>query len=114
MCNASYASCASFSPKGATVKATIIHSGHPMNEYIGSSATEEPTATLSSTPDSFQGFGRLSLHNVLPLTGVLTTLDLYVEELTMTALQKITYSVTVTSTSKPLKVTIVWYRQTSL
>jgi hypothetical protein len=107
MCNRSYASCASFSPKGATVKATIIHSGHQMDQYIGSSATVEPTATLSTAPDSFQGFGRISLHNVLPYTGI-ATLDLFVEELTMTALQKISYTVTVTDTSKPLKVTIVW------
>jgi hypothetical protein len=109
MCNPSYASCNSFSPKGATVKAVIIHSGHQMDEYIGStSSTKEPTSQLLSTPDSFQGFGRVSLHNVLPLTGIETVLDLFVEELSMTSLQIITYTVTITDTSRPLKATIVW------
>jgi hypothetical protein len=109
MCNPSYASCHSFSPKGATVKATIIHSGHQMDEYIGSTTVaKEPTSQLLATPDSFEGFGRLSLSNVLPLTGIETTLDLYVEELSMTSLQTITYTVTVTDTSRPLKATIVW------
>lgn len=109
MCNKTYSSCKSFAPKGATVKATIIHSGHQMEEYIGSGATTEPTTQLSSTPDFFEGFGRISLPNVLPYTGIETKIDLYVEELTMTSLQKITYTVTVTDTTRPLKATIVWY-----
>lgn len=109
MCRSSYTSCAAFSPKGATVKATLIHSGHLMDEYIGSSgSTKEPTTQLSATPDSFEGFGRVSLQNVLPYTNIETVLDLFVEELTMTTLQKISYTVTVTDTSRPLKATIVW------
>lgn len=79
-----------------------------MDEYIGSGSSKEPTSQLLNTPDSFQGFGRLSMTNVLPYPGIETALDLYVEELTMSSLQTITYTVTITDTSRPLKATIVW------
>ena len=108
MCNKTYPACQSFAPKGATVKATIIHSGHQMKEYVGSGSSKEPTTQLASTPDFFEGFGRISLQNVLPYTGIETKIDLYVEELSMTSLQLITYTVTITDTSRPLKATIVW------
>ncbi|CAE7600443.1 unnamed protein product, partial [Symbiodinium microadriaticum] len=107
-CDSSYASCGSFSPKGATVKAVLIHSGEPMTTYTRENGAEEPTATLPSPPDSYQGYGRVFLQNVLPFAGIEDVLDLFVEELTMTSLQRITYTVEVADISRPLKATIAW------
>ena len=106
-CNSGYSKCGAFSPRGATVKATLIHSGDAMVEYPGGST--EGQITLGTVPDIIQGFGRISLSNVLPLAGTTVSgFDLFVDELSMTSLTTQTYTVTVTSSTAPLKVTIVW------
>lgn len=109
-CNPSYALCAggAFSPRGATVKAALIHSGEAMHSYNKNQGpTYEPPAALGTPPDYYQGFGRIFLQNVLPLEGVVD-FGLYVEEATLTSLQLITYTVTVTDNSLPLRATIAW------
>lgn len=111
VCRSSYPLCGVFSPRGATVKAMVIHSGVPMGEYYTgryNATTTEPTAPLASPPDMYQGFGRVSLSTVLPYPGISEGLDLYVEELTVRSLQEVRYSVEVADKSRPLKVTVVW------
>jgi hypothetical protein len=109
MCNTDYSSCGAFAPKGATVKAALIHSGEPMALYNqNQKASEEPPSTLGNPPDAYQGFGRIYVQNVLPYTGIETVLDLFVEEITMKPLNTITYTVTITDTTRPVKATIVW------
>lgn len=110
MCQESYPLCKAFSPRGATVKAILIHSGEAMEEYFaGTRNTTEPTAPLiNSPPDMYQGFGRIALPNVLPYPGIEEGLDLYVEELEIASMQEVTYTVVVQNASKPLKVTLVW------
>jgi hypothetical protein len=110
VCRSSYPLCRVFSPRGATVKAMLIHSGEAMGEYYtGAFNTTEPTAPLvNPPPDMYQGFGRIALPNVLPFPGIDEVLDLYVEELMMESLQEVTYSVVVQDASRPLKVTLVW------
>jgi hypothetical protein len=114
MCNQSYPKCGVFSPKGATVKAMLIGSGHAMTDYkTNGYDTKEPAANLGSPPDYYQGYGRVSLQNVLPYTGIEEVTDLFVEELVMSSLSKVTYSVTVADVSRPLKATIVWMDPTN-
>jgi hypothetical protein len=108
-CNSAYAMCGAFQPRGATVKAALIHSGEAMDRYVGSYSSTESTFTLSTTPDISQGFGRIALSNVLPLDGMTVSgFDLFVDELSMTSLTTQTYTVTVTDSSAPLKATIAW------
>lgn len=114
MCNPSYPKCGVFTPKGATVKAVLIHSGEAMSQYSSEGRGTEPTASLPSPPDSFQGFGRVFLQNVLPYTGIEEVIDLFVEELSLNSLQRATYTVTITDTSRPLKATIAWMVELSV
>ena len=95
-----------FAPRGATVKAMLIHSGERMTSYAGGSG--EPFGDLGNQPDYYQGFGRVFLQNVLPLAGIESVLDLYVEETTMQSWQKLQYNITVTDVTRPVKVTVVW------
>jgi hypothetical protein len=109
-CNVDYG-CKAFSPKGATVKAMLISSGEAMRKYmtyVDYSDTKEPTSALSATPDMYQGFGRISLQNVLPYIGITSALDLYVDEAEIMSLEKVTYYLNVTDVSIPVKVTMVW------
>jgi subtilisin family serine protease len=109
-CRASYTKCASaFSPRGATVKAAIIHSGVQMTRYLSRSGAHEETQSIGSTPDILQGFGRMFLQNVLPLSGITpTNFDLFVDETSIDSSGRVTYSVTVTGDEAPLKATLVW------
>ena len=97
-----------FQPRAATVKAVIIHSGQAMARYFGDEDTKEPVANLHGTPDDYQGFGRVALPNVLPLAGVETTNELYIEENFMFANRELLFHLRVNDSSRPLKVTIAW------
>jgi hypothetical protein len=108
MCNPLYPKCGAFSPRGATVKAVLVHSGEGMSQYNSEGRGTEPTASLPSPPDSYQGFGRVFLQNVLPYTDIEEVLDLFVEELSLTSLQRASYIVTVSDSTRPLKATIAW------
>lgn len=41
-------------PRGATVKALVIHSGERMSQYYSFGSTAIPTTNLDKTPDMFQ------------------------------------------------------------
>ena len=106
-CNSAYSKCGAFNPRGATVKAMLIHSGEAMDEYPGGDTEGE--ITLVTTPDFLQGFGRVSLQNVLPLSGTTVAgLDLFVDEISMSSFKTTTYTVAVTGSASPLKATIAW------
>ncbi|CAM9359817.1 unnamed protein product, partial [Ectocarpus fasciculatus] len=106
-CNVSYSKCGKFSPRGATVKAMLIHSGETMTRYPGGS--KEGSVTLGTVPDIMQGFGRVALSNVLPLSGTTVSgFDLFLDELSMTSYTTKTYTVVVLKNTAPLKVTIAW------
>ena len=94
-----------FAPRGATVKAVLIHSGDAMGTYAGS---KEPYASLGTPPDFYQGFGLVYLQNVLPFTGIETVLDLFVEEVTLSSWEQLQYEVVVTDVTRPVKATVVW------
>lgn len=58
---------ANTNPRGATVKAMLIHSGQPMFAYETSNyKTEEPRAILSSPPDMYQVLVSLAIHTPPP------------------------------------------------
>mmetsp|Transcript_14029 Transcript_14029/g.14643 ORF Transcript_14029/g.14643 Transcript_14029/m.14643 type:complete len:1100 (-) Transcript_14029:260-3559(-) len=96
-------------PKGATVKALVIHSGEPITLYDSESRdTVEPTATLSTVPDMYQGFGRVSLQNILPYPGIQETLNLIVIENSIQPDYLISHTISVPSSTLPLKATLVW------
>jgi hypothetical protein len=97
-----------FSPRGATVKAVLIHSGEAMGTYGGYSSTAEPSSILGSPPDYYQGFGLVFLQNVLPFAGIETVLDLFVEEVTMNSWEQLQFEVLVSDVTRPVKVTVVW------
>ncbi|CAN0423962.1 unnamed protein product, partial [Ectocarpus fasciculatus] len=108
-CNSAYSKCGAFNPRGATVKAMLIHSGEAMDRYKATIGTTQTSFDLGSTPDFFQGFGRVSLQNVLPLSGTTVAgLDLFVDEISMSSFKTTTYTVAVTGSASPLKATIAW------
>jgi hypothetical protein len=63
---------------------------------------------LSTPPDSNQGFGHINLENTLPLNTITSGLDLFVQEANLTEGMTLSIFTSVTSTSLPLRVTIVW------
>jgi hypothetical protein len=103
-----YATCltGAFAPRGATVKAVLIHSGEAMASYANGGT--EPAASLGNQPDFYQGFGRVFLQNVLPFAGIETVLDLYVEEVVLLSNVKLQFEVVVTDVTRPVKITVVW------
>lgn len=105
MCNPIYAACKPMSASGVLVKTVLLHSGSGMTLYDGTSGA----IPLSSTPDILQGYGRITLRNVLPLRDVYS-FNLFVEDLTtIQENTQIAYSWTVYSAAMPMKVTIAWY-----
>lgn len=75
-CRKSYRSCKDFTPSGALVKAILIHSSSTMTMYNGGGDRD---VSLGSPPDYMQGFGRITLSNVLPLQGT-NLFDLFVDD----------------------------------
>jgi hypothetical protein len=98
-CNKDYHFCNTFTPSGVLVKAILLHSGQAMTRFNG----RPNSSPLDAPPDSTQGYGRVTLSNVLPLSGVYN-FDLFVEDLTrITQNSQWTYHAVVGSSSKPLK-----------
>ncbi len=105
MCNPIYSACKAMSASGVLVKAILLHSGTSMTLYDGTSGA----IPLTSTPDILQGYGRITLSNVLPLRDVYS-FNLFVEDLTtIQENTQMTYTWTVYSSTMPMKVTIAWY-----
>ena len=112
-CRQTYSFCGSFSPRGATVKAVLINSGKAMSKYYSTSNAYKISTSVVLTqtyPDYFQGFGRILLSNVLPLSSVSETsgLDLFIYETSLSSMTYMSFEVDVTGSSRPLKVTVVW------
>jgi len=106
-CNSAYTLCQSFTPSGVLMKAIVLHSGSSMTLYNW--GTAQGNVALGAPPDMYQGYGRINLKNVLPLTGV-SNFDLFVADLVLVGENaNIDYSVQVTGSGKPLRATIAWY-----
>ena len=110
VCNKSYTFCKGFTASGVLIKAVLLHSGTPMKLFDGQACgCGTPSVTLNSPPDSTQGYGRITLSNVLPLYNTFI-FDLFVLDLVrINANTKLVYHAHVTNTNTPLKVTISWY-----
>ncbi len=104
VCNKNYLFCKSFTPSGVLIKATLLHSGSKMTQFNGAACgCGTASKTLGAPPDSTQGYGRITLSNVLPLAGTFK-FDLFVMDLTrIYANTKIIYHAVVTSSATPLK-----------
>lgn len=55
-----------------------------------------------------KGYGRVSLRNILPYPGIEEVLHLHVLETEISPYQQLSYTMALNTTSRPLKVTIVW------
>jgi hypothetical protein len=101
-CNSNYVFCKSFNPSGVLVKAVILHSGSQMQLYNGAGIGKS-NVQLGYGPDNYQGYGRIKLLNVLPLSGY-TAFDLFVDDLnTLNERSAKTYTVKIRDPSVPLK-----------
>lgn len=104
--------CKAFTPSGMLLKALMIHSGNPMSLYHYGSSSRDVDLTGSGTegkPDAYQGFGRVQLSNVLPLSGK-TSFQLTVRDMVDVVENSfMKYSFKVTDSSQPLIVTLSWY-----
>lgn len=107
-----------FEPSGFLLKALLIHSGSAVARYSDPAYDAEPTAfasfPLDSFPDNFQGFGAVTLTNILPLqsgAGLDPKLSLFVSDwLAMKAHTTIKCVITFdTEYPEPLKVTVAWF-----
>lgn len=76
ICAPRYSWCKPFDPSGALVKGILLHSTSPMELYHGGGSNN---IKLGTPPDSLQGYGRVTLANVLPLPGFYS-FDLFVED----------------------------------
>eukprot|EP01041_Mallomonas_annulata_P006552 gene6552-13254_t len=96
-CHAKYPSCriGAFQPSGSLVKTVLIHSGVDIGGVY-------------AFPGPEQGFGRVNLQTVLYIPGITSDFNLYVEDIMMNSTSTRVYYVSITSTAKPLKVSICW------
>jgi hypothetical protein len=100
-CETGDPSCHSFVPSGVLIKTLMIHSGQSMSNYNGGS--KGTTSLSSGTPDKYQGFGRVQLTNVLPLSG-LSSFLLFVRDLVQIGeYSSKARTFKVTGTSRPIK-----------
>ena len=87
---------------GVLVKAALLHSGTPMTMFNGQGGGK-PNIPLGAPPDNTQGYGRIELLHILPLSGY-TGFDLYVDDLRVIGENaKITYTVHIVDVLQPLK-----------
>eukprot|EP01034_Spumella_vulgaris_P024397 gene24397-30741_t len=110
-CDSSYQLCrdGAFAPSGYLLKSLILHSGSAMSFY-NARYSAVGLVELGQTPDSFQGYGRLDLSNILPLSSSeQSAFDLFLDQSALSELTELTYAVTVASSSVALKVTISWF-----
>ena len=82
-----------------------------MAAYAAEPSSVIEYTTLGETPDNFQGYGSLTLANVLPLAGYTDdSMQLFVEDMVQLTDGSVRmYSVTVNETDQPLVFTISWY-----
>jgi hypothetical protein len=105
-CNPVYSLCKAFTISGPLLKALVLHSGKAVLAYRGSKLIP-----LSNPPDTYQGYGRMDLMNILPLASYQTSnLQLFVEDNTLHQLTERRYFISFSGQSSlPFKVTLSWY-----
>jgi hypothetical protein len=122
-CNPEYDLCkqGSFNPSGYLTKAIILHSGSPMMTFPSSLVANSYESRnlisfdkeIRTPPDYQQGFGRINLSSVLPISGYdpldPAKFDLFIDDAELASSYRVNYEVNVWSSSIPLKVTISWY-----
>jgi hypothetical protein len=114
-CNKSYRLCrtasSAISISGVMLKALVLHSGQAVSAYDGSSSGRGLVS--SHVPDIYQGYGRMTLANILPLqfysSSSSSSFDLYIDEASLASLSERVYEVDVEDSNRPLKVTLSWY-----
>lgn len=100
ICKSGYRSCKAFTPTGYLVKALIIHSGMQMTLFNGGGQYD---VQLKKPPDFIQGFGRIGLHTVLPLKGVISSFDLFVaDSVNVGENSMVGYIINISTANKPL------------
>jgi len=110
--------CKSFAPSAALLKALLIQSGIPVHRYSipSDTTTAIPSRFLGPPPDIFQGFGMVTLNNILPLkdgAGLPKVISLFVYD-SLVFESNFTYQFNLTISEElavkvlPLKATIVW------
>jgi hypothetical protein len=106
-CDPAYDLCSggAFSPSGTLLKALMLQSGKPVTGYDGNANL------VLSVPDTYQGFGRVDLTALLPtVVHTKAAFTLYMDDhASLAELQENVYTVTVTSSAHPLKVTVSWF-----
>lgn len=111
-CNSNYSLCTSgaFSPSGYLVKSLILHSGRSMNHRVVNSSYSMDLSA-QTIPNIYEGYGRLSLPSILPMViSSQADFDLYIDQSTaLGSYTEMTYTVTITSSSTPLKITMAYY-----
>eukprot|EP01041_Mallomonas_annulata_P005788 gene5788-11690_t len=107
-CNKWYHLCkiGRFTPRASTIKAVLINSAVSATSIYKS-------GRLGRGPDVYQGYGSITLRNVLPLKGVtsskkMKSFDLFVQELVLYEGNVQTWNVKVQASDIPLRVTIAW------
>ena len=102
------------------MKALIVNSGTPVKRYssnLWNGNTEVDTRYLGPPPDEFQGYGMMTLSNILPLkdgTGLIPDLMLYVYDQLRVLNTNMTYQFIVSIDNAtavkglPIKLSIVW------
>jgi hypothetical protein len=101
VCNHNYRSCHSFIPSGPLLKAILVHGGRKMKLFDGGG---EFDVVLGVPPDFIQGFGRISLFQVLPLPQVVTNFDLFVADaVNIQENSQIAYKVQIKASNIPFK-----------
>jgi serine protease AprX len=95
-CKSHYPMCRNFEPLASTVKGVLINSAFPVTYMFG-------VGTLVGPPSIYQGFGHINMKNTIPLTGVTSGLDLYVNEINMTEGMSVVLNVNASSTTVPLR-----------
>ena len=106
-CNKKYKFCQSYKISGVLTKALLLHSGTKMTVLNDGDNNQ----ILGDPPDNIQGWGRISLLNILSLKS-LNDYDLFIDDLVQVSSQnKVVYNVQIQSTQQnmPLVVTISWY-----
>jgi len=110
-CRKAYHNCAPFTPSGVLIKAILLHSATPVKQF--NALRTEDKIQLGNGPDSIQGYGRVTLTNVLALPNGKSNFDLYVvNQVPIGEFSELIYSVdclTPVSGSAPLKATLAWY-----
>jgi hypothetical protein len=113
-CNPAYSRCRSAQStplqiSGSLLKALVLHSGKGMAAYHGPSKM----TTLGYPPDNYQGYGRMDLAQLLPLSVYQSSpVQLFIEENSLAQLTERKYFITFPSQAVtgavPFKVTLSW------